>query len=219
MWTLILFFVLIFATLVAIFWSGFLLFRNQEDPLGDRLEELQNHAMVSSARAPRRKGGGVLNSFLYFISLFPGGEDWLRSTERELAQAGIRRKQSLAWYIFGHLLFLFTALGVMLYFQWGNPLTTQLGGLFAALILGWLIPPQVLHRLVKRYRRKLQEALPDTVDLLGIVLGTGLSLDQSMLRVSEEMEFIYPELAAEFSTVVADGHRRHQVALRHDCSK
>jgi tight adherence protein C len=56
--------------------------------------------------------------------------------------------------------------------------------------------------MVRRYRRKLQEALPDTVDLLGIVLGTGLSLDQAMMRVSEEMEFIYPELAAEFSTVV-----------------
>ena len=60
----------------------------------------------------------------------------------------------------------------------------------------------VLQRLVKRYRRKLQDALPDTVDLLGIVLGTGLALDQAMMRVSEEMEYIYPELAAEFATVV-----------------
>ncbi len=56
--------------------------------------------------------------------------------------------------------------------------------------------------MVKRYRRKLQEALPDTVDLLGIVLGTGLALDQAMMRVSEEMEYIYPELAGEFATVV-----------------
>ncbi len=40
------------------------------------------------------------------------------------------------------------------------------------------------------------------MDLLGIVLGTGLALDQAMWRVSEEMEFIYPELASEFSTVV-----------------
>ncbi len=32
--------------------------------------------------------------------------------------------------------------------------------------------------------RKLQDALPDTVDLLGIVLGTGLALDQAMMRVS-----------------------------------
>ena len=68
--------------------------------------------------------------------------------------------------------------------------------------MGWLLPQQVLHFGVRRYRRKLQDALPDTVDLLGIVLGTGLALDQAMLRVSEEMEFIYPELAAEFATVV-----------------
>ena len=40
------------------------------------------------------------------------------------------------------------------------------------------------------------------MDLLGIVLGTGLGLDQSMMRVSEEMQFIYPELANEFTTVV-----------------
>src|SRR3954447_26911978 len=60
----------------------------------------------------------------------------------------------------------------------------------------------VLKRLVKRYRTRLQDALPDTVDLLGIVLGTGLALDQSMMRVSEEMEDIYPELAGEVATVV-----------------
>ena len=70
------------------------------------------------------------------------------------------------------------------------------------MLLGYLIPKQVLHRLVNRYRRKLQEALPDTVDLLGIVLGTGLALDQAMTRVSEEMQHIYPELANEFYTVV-----------------
>ncbi|HXB68124.1 MAG TPA: type II secretion system F family protein [Candidatus Acidoferrales bacterium] len=63
-------------------------------------------------------------------------------------------------------------------------------------------PKQILYRMVTRYRRKLQEALPDTVDLLGIVLGTGLGLDQAMMRVSEEMMYIYPELANEFATVV-----------------
>jgi tight adherence protein C len=38
--------------------------------------------------------------------------------------------------------------------------------------------------------------------LLGIVLGTGLALDQAMLRVSEELQYIYPGLANEFYTVV-----------------
>ena len=57
------------------------------------------------------------------------------------------------------------------------------------------------------------EALPDTVDLLGIVLGTGLALDQAMMRVSEEMEYIYPELAGELATVVmqrSNSRRRYR---------
>lgn len=204
MLTPIVFFLLLFATVAAMLWSGYMLFREQEDPLGDRLEELQAHALVStSARAPRRKGGGgVFNSFLYFISLIPGGDGWLRETERELAQAGIRNKQAIAIYSMGLIAFMLFLIAGSLYLQWDSDLSQRLVALLPALILGWLIPPQLLHRLVSRYRKRLQEALPDTVDLLGIVLGTGLALDQAMMRVSEEMEHIYPELAAEFSTVV-----------------
>ena len=198
----IIFFTLMFATLIALLWSAAELFRSQEDPLADRLEELQTHAMARASYAPRRRGGGFLNNFLYLLSLVPGGEGWLRDTERELAQAGVRRRQALALYSFLHVAFFVAMLGAMLYIQRNSDLAPKFGGLVSAILLGWLLPQQVLHRMVKRYRRRLQDALPDTVDLLGIVLGTGLSLDQAMLRVSEEMEFIYPELAGEFSTVV-----------------
>jgi tight adherence protein C len=134
--------------------------------------------------------------------MIPGLDDYLSDTEKELAQAGIRRKEALVYFVLGHLLFMLAILGAMAYFQRDNPMSSRFGGMVAAFLLGWLLPNQVLHRLVTRYRRKLNEALPDTVDLLGIVLGTGLSLDQAMMRVSEEMQFIYPELANEFSTVV-----------------
>ena len=49
-----LFFLLAFATFVALVWSGLQLFQDKEDPLGDRLEELQAHAMVAASRTPRR---------------------------------------------------------------------------------------------------------------------------------------------------------------------
>jgi tight adherence protein C len=199
-----LFFLLTFATLVALSWSGYELFRVKEDPLGDRLEELQAHAMAtkSSAEARRRGGGGFWNSLLYYISLIPGGDTWLGDTEKELAQAGVRRREGLAYYALFQIVFLLTLVVFMLWVNRNNEIAPRIGSVMAALILGWLLPQQVLHRLVKRYRTKLQDALPDTIDLLGIVLGTGLALDQAMLRVSEEMEFIYPELAAEFYTVV-----------------
>ena len=93
-------------------------------------------------------------------------------------------------------------LGGMARLQQGNTAFNATVAMGAALVVGIMPPKIILQRLVKRYRRKLEEALPDTVDLLGIVLGTGLALDQAMMRVSEEMQFIYPELATEFATVV-----------------
>jgi len=199
----LLFFLIAGGTLTLLVWSGVELFGAQEDALGARMEELQSKALVATGRTPRRKStGGVSDRILYLVSLAPGCDDWIRGSEKLLIQAGIRRKNAVAIYVSGTLLFLATIVAVMIRLQAGNLGANLIGGLVAAGILGFLLPKMVLQRMVKRYRRKLQEALPDTVDLLGIVLGTGLALDQAMLRVSEEMEYIYPELAAEFATVV-----------------
>ena len=203
MLTDLLFFLICGATLTLLVWTGTELFRNQEDPLGDRLEALQSQAMVVAARAERRKRAGRgLDRFLYLVGLVPGGDDWMRGTEKLLHQAGVRRKQALAVYTILVILFVLSLTAGLIYLQRNSPATSLIGGMVAVLILGFILPKQVLYRMVKRYRRKLQEALPDTVDLLGIVLGTGLSLDQAMMRVSEEMDYIYPELANEFATVV-----------------
>jgi tight adherence protein C len=102
----------------------------------------------------------------------------------------------------GHILFFVAMLAGMWYLQRGNSFAQKFGAMVAAALLGYLLPAQILHRLVRRYRAKLQQGLPDAVDLLGIVLGAGLALDQAMLRVSEELQFIHPELAGEFYTVV-----------------
>ncbi len=198
----LIFFILVAATCAALLWSGSQLFQNQEDPLAERLEELQSHAMVAAARAPRRKGGGGLSGrFLDLVSL-AGGEGWLRDAEKELNQAGLRGKRAVAWYGLIHVAFGLVLCAVAIWLQRGKSAGDVLLGMLPVLLLAYLLPRMVLHRLVGRYRRKLHEALPDTVDLLGIVLGTGLALDQAMTRVSEEMQHIYPALANEFYTVV-----------------
>jgi tight adherence protein C len=200
--TPIVFFILAAATLSLLIWSGAQLFRSREDPLADRLEELRSSAMMAASRPPRRAEEGGLGGFLYFVSLLPGGEGWIRDTEKRLNQAGARKRSGVALYLVFNALFMAFMLGGMFWIQRDNDFLQMFGGMTAAFILGFTLPGQVLHRLVKRYRRKLQEALPDTVDLLGIVLGAGLALDQAMAKVSDEMQYVYPELAAEFSTVV-----------------
>lgn len=202
MLTAALFFLFAFATVAALLWSGYALFAARESPLAGRLEELQAQVSAGAARSARRKERGVASAFLYAVSFIPGAEDYLNDTEKELRQAGIRNRSALAAFVFGHAAFFALMMGGMWYLQRENPLSQEFGGLVAAAILGYLLPNQVLHRLVRRYRRRLQDALPDTVDMLGIVLGTGLALDQAMSRVAEEMRFLYPELSNEFYTVV-----------------
>jgi tight adherence protein C len=203
MLTSLLFFVLLGATLSLLLWSGTEIFGDQEDPLGDRLEELQSQAMVASQRTERRKlGGSGIDRVLGVIAIFPGAEDWLRGSERLLRRAGVRAKYALAVYAISTILFTLSLLAGLFWIKRNDLDSSIIAGVVAALILGTLLPKMVLQRMVKRYRRRLQEALPDTVDLLGIVLGTGLALDQAMMRVSEEMQYIYPELASEFGTVV-----------------
>lgn len=199
----LLFFVLALATLTTLVWSGVQLLRPQDDPLADRLLELENSAGGSVVgERHRRSRRGFLNRFVNFLEGLPGGEDWIREAERRLRQAGYRGERAIGIYSVIASSFMVVCLGGMVLLQRGNPVSNMFGGMIAAGIIGFIGPQFVLGRMSKRYRKRLQEALPDTVDLLGIVLGTGLALDQAMLRVSEEMQYIYPELANEFYTVV-----------------
>lgn len=190
-------------TFSAIVWSGLQLFQPKEDPLSDRLEDLQKTGGAATIqRGPKRRlGGGFWESILYFVSAL-GGEDYLRDIEKSLREAGIRRREATAMYVLFNLIVMLLMIAGALYLQRDGSLMDKLLALIAPILLGYLLPRQVLYRLVARYKAKLQEALPDTIDLLGIVLGTGLALDQAMIRVSEEMQYIYPELANEFYTVV-----------------
>lgn len=199
----LLFFLLCFASVAAMVWSGWLLLQPPENPLDDRLVELMSSGRErSNGTARRRMGSGVLDRFLYLLDLV-GLDGILEESEQFLKQAGFRNRGALGLYaVFNVCFLIFLLVGSWMIQEADKAFFPKLLGLAPAVLLGWLLPKQILYRLVNRYRDKLQAALPDTVDLLGIVLGTGLALDQALTRVCEEMQFIYPELAAEFFTVV-----------------
>ena len=197
-----LFFLAVFIVLSALLWAGYRLLADEEDPLSERIEELQSSGGKTSARAARKKGKGFLNGFLYALGSIPGGEDWHRENSKRLRQAGFRKENAGAWYSFGSVVFLLLVVAGMFYIQRNAPIGSMVGTTVAAILIGYVLPSFVLGKLAKSYRTRLQQALPDTIDLLGIVLGTGLALDQAMVRVSEEMQYIYPDLANEFYTVV-----------------
>jgi tight adherence protein C len=198
MLTAILFGIAAFATVACLLGAGLALLDSREGPLAERLEELRLNAMAGGARAERRRStGGLLGGLGFLISRLPGGEDWLSEAERDLGAAGVRRKDAAVLYVILSIASIAGSLSAVLYFSRQLDLASILSFSVGSLMVGYYLPKRILKGMVARYRQKLTEALPDMVDLLGIVLGTGLSLDQAFIRVSQEMQHIYPQLAEE----------------------
>jgi tight adherence protein C len=213
----IIFGIFAFATVAVLIGAGLYLFETQETPLLDRLEELRLHAMAGGPRVERRRSNGGLWSHLaYLIGHLPGGEDWLSGAERDLAAAGIRRRNASTTYVLFSIAGILGCVGAVLYLSRNLDAASMFSFSIGGFMLGYYLPKRILSGLVKRYRRKLTEALPDMVDLLGIVLGTGLSLDQAFQRVSQELQHIYPQLAEELYllTVQMQAGQERSVAFR-----
>ncbi len=65
------------------------------------------------------------------------------------------------------------------------------------LVIGFLLPDLWLSYATNRRRERLKLSLPDSLDLLAICLEAGLGLDQSVVRVGQELEVSHPELSEE----------------------
>ena len=78
-----------------------------------------------------------------------------------------------------------------------NPWLSVLG----ALVLGYLLPEFWLVWRVNARQHRLRLGLPDALDLLVICVEAGLGLDQSLMRVAEELRITHPELSDEINLV------------------
>jgi tight adherence protein C len=202
MFTGLIFFLLTFMTIITLVWAGGEILRPPEDPLADRLAELQNAVRTSSIKRGAQIGRGFRPRFIRTIASLPGGAGWLKGSELRLRQAGYRGEEALGTYVAIAVTVVVACIAGMIWLERNAPASSIFSALIGAGIIGVIGPQFALGKMASRYRLRLQQALPDAVDLLGIVLGTGLALDQAMLRVSEELQYIYPGLANEFYTVV-----------------
>ena len=187
----------------------------RNDALARRIEELQERALGAGAES--HSTGDIWDFLLQSTYGVVFGKSWFREKELDLIRAGIRGHTAVKVYGVLSLIFTGLLLGAA-YAALGNEdLSMLLLGLAAALVLGYFVPEQVLVSLRNRHRLSLMAALPDTTDMLSIVLGAGLSLDQAIARVSEEIRFVYPELADEFywMTLEVQAGQQRSIAFQH----
>jgi tight adherence protein C len=189
-------------------------FRTRQNALRLRIEELQEQAAGGALPV---LGGDFWDSLLRSTYGTIFGKSWFRQKELELMRAGFRGPRVVK--VYGIASLAFTAIliiGAFLGLQ-DQDLSMRLLGMAGALVLGYFVPDQVLVSLRKRHRLSLMAALPDTTDMLSIVLGAGLSLDQAIARVGDEIRFVYPELADEFywMTLEVQAGQERAVAFQH----
>ena len=189
--------------------------RTRQGALSRRIQELQEQSMGGGTVSG--VGGDFWDSLLRSTYGVVLGKGWLRQKELELMRAGFRGPSVVKVYGMLSLLFTLGLVAIVLIAFQGQDLSMWLLGLAAALVLGYFIPEQILVSLRNRHRLSLMAALPDTTDMLSIVLGAGLSLDQAIARVGEEIRFVYPELADEFywMTLEVQAGQERAVAFQH----
>jgi len=187
----------------------------RQDALSRRIQELQEQS--TGGGTVSGVGGDFWDSLLRSTYGVVLGKGWLRQKELELMRAGFRGPSVVKVYGMLSLLFTLGLVAIVLIAFQGQDLSMWLLGLAGALVLGYFIPEQILVSLRNRHRLSLMAALPDTTDMLSIVLGAGLSLDQAIARVGEEIRFVYPELADEFywMTLEVQAGQERAVAFQH----
>lgn len=90
------------------------------------------------------------------------------------------------------------------------PYSSELGGngfLFILLILaaiGYYLPNVCLARAIERRQREVFETFPDALDLLTVCVEAGLSLDQAMAKVADELQLNSVILSQELQMVLME---------------
>ncbi len=68
-------------------------------------------------------------------------------------------------------------------------------------LLGWMVPFFYVDGKVKSRQLAISKTLPDTLDLLVVCVEAGLGLNQALVRVSDEVDRISPEMSDELTIV------------------
>ena len=122
----------------------------------------------------------------------------------------LRRRMALGGYRS------FRAAVIYSFVEMGAPLVGFLGVLFwlgagrglilaiLAAMAGYLIPSLWLTRKIEQRKKQIRNGLPDALDLLIVCIEAGSSLDQAVVKASDELSIAYPALAEELRLLTTE---------------
>lgn len=76
--------------------------------------------------------------------------------------------------------------------------------MLAAFVVGYMLPDFWLARKTKKRQKIIRNGLPDALDLFIVCLEAGSSLDQAIVKASDELDIAYPALAEELRMITTE---------------
>ena len=186
--------ILVFLTVTAVVFSFAAAVVMPTSVLGARLRSLGSRQAKPKNAPFKERIEQALGPLSKAIPLSPAEASKSRAW---LMQAGYRQSRHETIYfglrVFGALLGLVT---VIVASGFDSPYL-----LIGMPALGFLLPRFVLKRMIRERQRRIRVALADALDLTVICMEAGLSLDQAMARVGQDLRYAHSDLSDEFYLV------------------
>jgi len=128
--------------------------------------------------------------------IIPRSPEEMSKHEKRLAQAGFRRKDAVILFYGAQFGLALAFLGVSLLA--GYLYNTFFLSVALSIFCGIFLPEMWLTHSVGARKDRITLALPDALDLAVVSVEAGLGLDQSLMRIAEELHVSHPELSEEF---------------------
>lgn len=139
-----------------------------------------------------------------FAALFPESEARRAIVKKELITAGYHQPhawQNLAALRYLGIMLPLVGIGLLLVLS-PRPLEAAAVGLLLFLpAIGWAVPRLVVRNQARERLSEIERGMPDMLDMLNMCVSQGMTIPDSLNRVSRELRPVYPALAQELNIV------------------
>lgn len=184
-----------------------MIMRQPEDPL-DKLKRNANAGaatLAAGTQLRQKEGNAQLEKFSKFLE--PEDKEEMSAKQLLLRQAGYQSRDAVR--IFSAAQLIFGLLGLLAGVLYVNVLGGG-EGLTPAKTMMWTIGPGAVgyigpkywvNKRVAKRKSEIESGFPDALDMMLVCVEAGQSLDQCIVRVSQELKASYEALAQEFEVV------------------
>jgi len=180
--------------------------KQKQDPL-KKLKEANTRKDSGGKSAKLRSGTRNEKLDKYATFLEPQDEKQLSKMRLTLMQAGYRDKDAVRYFHFAQfaLGIGLLLLGVIYFvlFKSGDNVSTQqtLMYILGPGGVGYMLPKYWITKRQQSRQEEITDGFPDSLDMMLVCIEAGQSMDQAIIRVSNEIRASYPALADEFQIV------------------